>query len=89
MSELKPASSRGPEICKPPPFPVSRYVREYEYAFYLDASRFTDRRTSNRALTICDGLNVLRDTHILGLGQMLLALWWTWHLFAAFGRFQN
>lgn len=57
---FKPASCRGTEFCNPPPIPVLRYGREY--AFYLDASCFTDTRSSDRALTVPDCHIVLRDT---------------------------
>lgn len=52
MSVSKPSSSRAPEFRDPLSFPVLPYVREY--ANYLDAVWFTDMRTSNLALTVCD-----------------------------------
>lgn len=44
------------------PFPVSCYVEEK--VSYLEASRFTDMRGSDSALTLCDGHNVLHDTNL-------------------------
>lgn len=59
MSVFKYAPSCGPEFCKSPSFPVSRYVREY--VSYLGVLRFTDMRAIDRALTVPDRHNVLRN----------------------------
>lgn len=62
MSVPKPASFCGPEFRAPLPFPVLHYKRED--ASYLDASRSTDMRASDLALTVSDRLKTLRDTDL-------------------------
>lgn len=56
------ASYREPEICDPPSFPVSLYVRGY--ASYLDALHSWHMWENDRALTVHDGHNVLGDTNV-------------------------
>lgn len=64
MSVPKRAFSGGPELCKPSPFPVLRYVQEYASYLDLDALRLTDLHESDRVITISDYQNVLRLTYL-------------------------